>query len=515
MIAYGQLFLRCVTALILYASVATSSSTTVPDARPPTEKRTFTSSSIEALISTLQPLWKTGNIAQLFANTLPNTLDTTIFANDGSKDTFVITGDIPAMWLRDSSNQLISYIPYVDNDPALEDLIVGAINRQAASIILDPYANAFNFNASTASGQDHQSDDRKPKMAPAVFEGKYELDSLASFLKLSYWYFRYAQGGASRFAAKVDVATWAKAVGRALDVIEAMQRVTGQESKHASPYLFQRETSVATDTLSMEGRGPPGNADHLGLSRQLFRPSDDAVSLPYNVPGNAFACVELTHAEVLLDALGSAQGELKNRVSATKARLCAAVQALVADAKGGVLAYEIDGYGSALFMDDANAPSLLSLPLLGALSSSDPTYRTTRSHVWSARNPFFYSGIAGEGIGGPHVGPNMAWPMSLTIRALTSSDEGEIAACLDTILRSTAGTGLVHESFDVNDVNHYTRPWFAWANGLYAELLLQLVHAHPTLVLKDHAEAIKAAQGAVKVPVSLQVMRDGPVLGGR
>ena len=368
-------------------------------------------------------------------------------------------------------------------------------------------------------------------MTPAVFEGKYELDSLASFLKLSYWYSRYAQGGAARFSAKVDMPAWSKAVERALDVIAVMQRVSGQEGESESPYLFQRETSVSTDTLSMQGRGPPGNPS-LGLSRQLFRPSDDAVTLPYTLPGNAFACAELAHLLELLELLGAlGRGEddaLKGRAAAVKTQICSALRGLFsraeAEAEAGagagtgagagaaVIPYEVDGYGGKVFMDDANVPSLLSLPLLGALAASDPAYRATRQFVWSARNPYFYSGSAGEGVGGPHVGPGMAWPMSLAVRALTSSDEEEIASCLSMLLRSTAGTGLIHESFDVDDLSSYTRPWFAWANGLFAELVLQLVVAHPSLVLKGDAEAVNKAQAAVRVPVSLQVQRDQPVL---
>ena len=492
----------------------------LPDARPAPALRSFRSAAIDKTIEQLQPLLKTADLATMLANTWPNTLDTTVYAFDDDSerrpDSFIITGDIEAMWLRDSQNQLQAYLPYVSEDAKLERLVAGTINRQAASILLDPYANAFNYNSSTATGQDHQSDIRKPKMQPAVFEGKYELDSIMSFLKLGYWYYR--QVGAGGFGKYIDASpagAWARAVGSVVDVVMRMQTVSGQEPSADMPYTFQRDTATATDTLSMQGRGPPTNPA-AGLSRQLFRPSDDAVTLGLNVPGNAMACVELTHSLELVGALGGEQqlGSLRDKLAAAQASLCSALKAVVSataqQQQQQPLPYEIDGYGGAVFMDDANVPSLLSLPLLGYMSASDPANIATRQAVWSSRNPYFYKGQAGEGVGGPHVGPDMAWPMAVAVRAMTSTDEGEIAACLDQLLATTAGTGLMHESFNVHDATKFTRKWFAWANGVFAELVLQLVHTHPLLVLKS-ADVVAQAQALVKVPVSLLVQRDRPV----
>ena len=229
---------------------------TLPNSRPQPADRTFVSAAIDKLISELAPLLKTANLASMFSNCLPNTLDTTIFAHtDAGPDSFVITGDIPAMWLRDSQNQLMPYLPYVKQDASLERLIIGTINRQAHSILIDPYANAFNYNSSTSSGQDHQGDSRKPKMQPSVFEGKYELDSIMSFLKLSYWYFR--EVGPDAFAKAVDTSAngkWARAAGSAVSVVARMQAVSGQESTADMPYLFERTTNQATDTLVMNER---------------------------------------------------------------------------------------------------------------------------------------------------------------------------------------------------------------------------------------------------------------------
>ena len=500
-------------AVVLFALVQGE---TLPNARPQPADRTFVSPAIDKLISELAPLLKTENLATMFSNCFPNTLDTTIFAyTDSGPDSFVITGDIPAMWLRDSQNLLMPYLPYVKQDAKLERLILGTINRQAHSILIDPYANAFNYNSSTASGQDHQSDSRKPKMQPSVFEGKYELDSIMSFLKLSYWYFR--EVGPEAFAKAVDTSAsgnWARAVGSAVSVVAQMQAVSGQESTAEMPYLFERSTNQATDTLVMSGRGPPTNPT-TGLSRQLFRPSDDSAALAFNIPGNAMACVELSHTLELIDALaGEAQhlGDLRGQVAAVRGSLCTALNKVLAQYKAAdsPIPFEVDGYGSAVFMDDANVPSLLSLPVLGYMSTKDATYKATRSFVWSSRNPYFYSGPAGSGIGGPHEGPSMAWPMSLAVLAMTSDDEQEISACLDALLSTTAGTGLMHEAFDVHDSQHYTRPWFAWANGVFAELVLQLVHTHPLLVLRD-ADAVAQAQALVRVPVSLQAQLDKPI----
>ena len=488
--------------------------------RPPVSERTFTSAAIESLIAQLAPLWKSPNLATVFSNCLPNTLDTTVMYHTSDKDSvpdsFIITGDIPALWLRDSQNQLMAYLPYALDDPLLGQLIIGAIFRQAKSIHLDPYANSFNFNASTTTGQDHQGDVRQPPMVPAVFEGKYELDSLASFLKLSYWHYRYSGLAALKVFGTGN--SWRGAVDAVLKTIELMTHVSGQEKDQ--PYLFGRETDVATDTLCMQGRHYPGNPQS-GFSRQLFRPSDDAVSLPYNIPGNAMACVEMGHLLEMLAALGDETDDSESwtAAAATKARsvqasICGALKSVLAESlsQSKALPFEVDGYGSAVYMDDANCPSLLTLPLLGLVGTGNQAYQRTRKSILSPANPYFYSGQAGQGIGGPHVGPDMVWPMSIAYRGMTAETEQEASECLETLLTTTAGTGFMHESFDVNDATHFSRRWFAWVNGLFGEFVLQLVHTHPRLVLKDDDAAIALAQSIVKVPVSLQALRDAPQL---
>jgi meiotically up-regulated gene 157 (Mug157) protein len=297
-----------------------------------------------------------------------------------------------------------------------------------------------------------------------------------------------------------------------------MQNDNGQLSN--PPYLFQRVTTTASDTLMMSGRGPPNN-NAMGLTRSLFRPSDDAVTFPLNIPGNAMICVEITHLTTLLtqlQKLNSGNNNNNNQeeliVSLLEStdrvggRICEALKGMI----GGetVLPYEVDGYGGANYMDDANVPSLLSLPVLGFLSSTNPSYQKTRNQVLSGQNPFYYSGSAANGIGGPHVGTNMTWPMSIIMRAMTSTDEKEIGDCLSMLVSNTAGTGLMHESFNVNVNNgaDFTRSWFAWANGLFGELILQLIETHPQLVLQNDSEKIALAQSLVKTPVSIQAQKD-------
>jgi meiotically up-regulated gene 157 (Mug157) protein len=156
--------------------------------------------------------------------------------------------------------------------------------------------------------------------------------------------------------------------------------------------------------------------------------------------------------------------------------------ARIQTSSGEVWAYEVDGYGNQLFMDDANAPGLSSLAYLGCCRVSDPIYRRTRARAWSSANPYFFKGTAAEGIGGPHEGLGMIWPMSIIMRALTSTDDAEITACLLALKQTNAGTGFIHESFNQDDPSHYTRSWFAWANTLFGELMVHLSQTRPKLL---------------------------------
>jgi len=442
----------------------------VPYVRIPPDQRKFSSPAIEAVIIGISSRMRDQDLANLFVNCYPNTLDTTVSHRNASiPDTFIITGDIDAQWLRDSTNQVLPYIPYAPEDPALQNLICGLIQRQSRDILHDSYANAFNYEE---EGGDHQSDIRKPNMTLHVFEGKYELDSLAAAMKLSYAYYNYTHD-VSCFDS-----TWLDAQEAIIQTITDQQKSSEEEGDNY-PYRFQRLTTVATDTLMLGGRGPM--AARTGMSKCAFRGSDDAVSLPFLVPSNAMTVVELRHLATILTALGeplaTAALELADEIDGGIQQFV-----ITQTSAGPTLAYEVDGFGSMVLMDDANIPSLLSLPYLGYLEKSNALYTATRKFVLSASNPFFFTGSAGEGIGGPHVGMGYIWPMSIIMRALTSDDDAEITQCLEDLKESSVGTGFLHESFWKDDVTQFTRTWFAWCNSLFGELILTLARERPHLI---------------------------------
>lgn len=224
--------------ILALSAVVTCATAAVPAVRPAVGSRTYTSATIDKLIAEISPLFDDPDLATLFSNCLPNTLDTTVlYATDGSNgnilDTFIITGDISALWLRDSANQVMPYVPYVAEDPALVTLVEGLIARHASSILIDPFANAFNYNA---SGEGHQNDQRTPPMKPSVFEGKYEIDSPSAFLKLSYWYWKYSK------STNFMTDKWLSAVDLARSTIETMQSDTGYLND--PPYTFLRYTTA-------------------------------------------------------------------------------------------------------------------------------------------------------------------------------------------------------------------------------------------------------------------------------
>jgi meiotically up-regulated gene 157 (Mug157) protein len=143
---------------------------------------------------------------------------------------------------------------------------------------------------------------------------------------------------------------------------------------------------------------------------------------------------------------------------------------------GPIYAYEADGFGNTLLQDDSNVPSLLSLAYLIPEMASDPVWQNTRRFVLSEYNPCFFSGAAGEGVGGPHIGYDMVWPMSIMMRAFTATDDEELRDCVAMLLATDAGTGFIHESFHKDNASYFTREWFAWQNSLFGELILKLVN---------------------------------------
>lgn len=397
-------------------------------------------------------------LAQMFRHCFANTLATTLRPQpDGS--TFVITGDIPAMWLRDSACQVRPYLALAPHDPQLADLIAGVIRRQVACVLLDPYANAFN---ETASGAHYNADDATDiPVDPQVWERKYELDSLCFVLQLA-WLFWRATGRTDHFDAEF---------GRAAHIIVALFR---REQHHAtqSSYFFHRTGCPPSDTLAHGGQGAP--VAETGLIWSGFRPSDDACELGYLIPANMFATVALGYlAEIaagpLSDVALAAVAEVLRGEVEDGLRHYATTQH---PDFGTIYAYETDGLGNYVLMDDAGVPSLLSLPYLGYCPASDPMYQHTRRWALSDANPYFYRGSAAAGIGSPHTPPGYVWPMALAMQALTTTDMDERTQLLDVLERTDAGTLLMHEGFNADDPTQFTRPWFAWANALFSELVL-------------------------------------------
>lgn len=430
--------------------------------RPPESERLFHSEAIEQEIKRVKALLPDAKLAWMFENCFPNTLDTTVhfvIDEEGRPDTFVVTGDIPAMWLRDSSAQVWPYLQFMDKDPALRQMIEGVIRRQIDCILLDPYANAFNAGP---DGSYWETD--MTEMIPEVHERKWEIDSLCYPIRLAYEYWKLT-GDDSIFDSD-----WLNAVENILTTFIAQQK-----KENDGPYKFQRKTERAYDTLSNDGKGTP--VKPCGLIASAFRPSDDATTFQFLVPSNFFAVTSLRKAAKILKTVNNDE-EKANRCLNLADEIEAALQKYaVYDHPdfGKIYAYEVDGFGNHLLMDDANVPSLLAMPYLGDVDANDPIYQNTRRFVWSESNPYFFKGEKGEGIGGPHVGYDMAWPMSIMMKAFTSNDSNEIKECLDMILATDAGTGFIHESFDVNDPTNFTRPWFAWQNTLFGELIIKLL----------------------------------------
>lgn len=439
-----------------------------PVVRLPAGKRKFTSKAVEKVIAEVKGKIGNRELAWMFENCFPNTLDTTVDFTivNGKPDTYVITGDIDAMWLRDSSAQVWPYLPLCKEDEQLKQLIKGVINRQVKCILKDPYANAFYKDEHKVS--EWAKDDTK--MQPGIHERKWEIDSLCYPIRLAHGYWKET-GDTSPFDAQ-----WAIAMALVVKTFNEQQRFEGK-----GPYSFMRDTKYATDTVPLGGYGYPARPN--GMICSMFRPSDDATVYPYLVPSNLFAFTSLARMLELIAA--SKQSFDTTGVDRMMKQIADGLEndAKVKNGKfGTIYAYEVNGYGSCNLMDDANVPSLLSLSYLVPDMANDNIYKATRQFVLSAENPFFFKGKAGEGIGGPHAGMDQVWPISIIMRGLTSIDDTEIKMCLDMLQQSHAGTGFMHESFHKDDASKFTRPWFAWANTLFGEFIWKVYRERPHLL---------------------------------
>jgi len=437
--------------------------------RPPVPKRKFKSLAVEHTIEEVKSSIGNKELAWMFENCFPNTLDTTVDFElvDGRPDTYVITGDIDAMWLRDSTAQVWPYLALMQEDFALQQLIAGLIHRQARCILKDPYANAFYKDESKLS----QWKSDLTEMKPGVHERKWEIDSLCFPIRLAYHYWKITGDTSCCGSAERE------ALRRIVQTFREQQRKDGP-----GPYRFQRRTETQTDTVAGGGYGNP--AKPVGLIFSMFRPSDDATVFPFLVPANFFAVVSLRQAaEMLENIYGDGQSAGQCRALAEEVQRALQHYAVVRHSRlGDVYAYEVDAFGNYYCIDDGNVPSLLSLPYIGAAKPGDRIYRNTRHLVLSEDNPYYCRGKAADGPGGPHVGMNMIWPLGLIVQGLTSNDDKEIRQCLSSLQKTHAGTGFMHEAFHKDDPKVFTRSWFAWANTIFGELILKTFHERPHLL---------------------------------
>ncbi|WP_090000598.1 glycoside hydrolase family 125 protein [Chryseobacterium taichungense] len=437
--------------------------------RPAISQRKFISEAIERTIKDIKKSIADRELAWMFENCFPNTLDTTVkFYHKNNKPyTYVITGDIDAMWLRDSSAQVYPYLNLANEDEKLKNLLKGVINKQVECVLLDPYANAFFDDSHKIS----EWEDDSTQMKPGIHERKWEIDSLCYVMRLSYNYWKIT---GDSFVFDAD---WKKAMFLILQTFTEQQR---KDSK--GPYHFQRSNGNPLDTQFAGGFGNP--TKKVGLIHSMFRPSDDATFYPFLISSNMFAVVSLRQTAEIFSTV------LKDEISSDQFKGLAkevdeAIQkyaVLNHPEAGKIYALEIDGFGNALFMDDANVPNLLSIPYLGYASKDDVVYQNTRKFSLSKANPWFSEGKFAKGIGGPHIGEHKIWPLGLIMQALTTDDNEEIISCLKMLKTTQAGTGFIHESFDVDNPKDFTRSWFAWANTLFGELILHLHKTKPEIL---------------------------------
>lgn len=411
----------------------------------------FSAADVHKLVE--DKLGATSRITDIFKQCFSNTLEQTIdILPDGS--VFVVTGDIPAMWLRDSAAQFRPYL--VIKDEHITGIIRGIIKRQFYYINHDPYANAFNREE---SGRRYHDD--VTEMTPLIWERKYEIDSLCYPIQLAYLYWK------NTGLTDVFDDSFQSGVEKILEVWK-----TEQHHMTKSPYTFQRFDCVPSDTLTHDGKGSP--VGYTGMTWSGFRPSDDACQYGYLVPSNMFAVVVLGYlAEIAYKVLSDES--LARRAERLALEIKGGIEnfAKVEHPKYGVIyAYETDGLGNYNLMDDANVPNLLSIPYLGYCDTADPVYQNTRRFVLSEDNPYYYSGRCASGIGSPHTPERYIWHIALAVQGMTAETQAEKKAILDLMARTDGGTGFMHEGFHVDDPNQYTREWFSWANSMFCELVL-------------------------------------------
>lgn len=396
-------------------------------------------------------------LALLFRNCYPNTFETTTKRmEDGT--TYIFTGDIPAMWLRDSTAQVHQYLPLTATNSVVADVIEGLCKRQLQCVLYDPYANAFNEEE---NGKGHPKDITDQK--PMIWERKYEVDSLCFVLHLCHGFWKYS--GRTEF---LTDGLFEKAAQTIVDLWTL-------EQHHAenSKYRFQRLNTRKGNTLENEGLGSP--VAYTGMTWSGFRPSDDACVYGYLIPSNMFAVTVLRKLSVIAkevlhnDSLSASADLLAKEIDEGIQKY-----GITEHPKfGKIYAYETDGMGNYNFMDDSNVPSLISIPYFGYCAADDPLYLNTRKFILSHENPYYYEGKVLRGTGSPHTPENYVWHIGLSLQGLTATTWEEKKEMLDMLQNSDANTGYMHEGVFADDPNEFTRPWFSWSNSIFSELVLE------------------------------------------
>ncbi|KAF8897341.1 Six-hairpin glycosidase-like protein [Infundibulicybe gibba] len=454
----------------------------LPFMRPDPACRTFNSTAVEKVIQDMKSLLKDPDLARLFENTFPNTLDTTVkYFNSAQNLAFIITGDITAQWLRDTANQFAHYHSLLAVDPQLATLVKAVINNEARYVAQYPYCGSFQPPPESGLAPSHNDwadgvTVNPPVNNQTVFECKYEIDSLCGFLKLSRSYYQSTKD--TSFMNN----NWRAAVDQIFRVINEQSQPTFDENfNFISFYNWTGGGGALSPQVNNLGNGEP--KAYTGLVGTHHRPSDDLSVFAFLTPANAMLSVELTQLASMLDATGQLRN-VSQQAKVWSSRIQDAIWKTTVE--NNIFAYETNGFGGRYVMDDANVPSLLSLPYLGFLDKTHPAYVATRKLLLSNRNPYFAAGKNFSGTGGPHVDPWHPWPMSQISSIYGTDDDQEILRALYTIANNTDGLGLIHESQSIYDQTQYTRSWFAWANSYFAEMILDLANRKPGLILKQN-----------------------------